>query len=178
MIGALGTLLAGALKAAAGLPWLRIARIAAPVLVISLLIGWALVTRTMLESTRVQRDAAIADVAEFRRLATDATVTAGPDGTRALLSVPDAKAALAGAFRDRDDARSQLRSISQRTTEAKTRSDDADAALTQAQARNAAAFEGAAPRIAALAAAKPTGKADEDAAAIAKDSGAPWEGWK
>ena len=82
------------------------------------------------------------------------------------------------AFRDRDDARSTLSHLSHDTAAAKVRETTADAALTRTQAANVKTFERAAPRIAELATAKPTGKPNEDAAAVDADSRAPWEAFR
>ena len=158
--------------------WLRIARVAAPLLAAALLLGLLLWTRGTLDRTRLQRDEAVADVVEFRRLATDATVTAAADGTRELLSIGDAKAALAGAVRDRDDARAALTRIDRETRATRTRAAASDAALVRAQSANAARYARAAPEIARLEAAEPTGSPQADAAAIEIDSKAAWEAWR
>ncbi len=159
-------------------PWLRIARVAAPIVVGLMLVGMLLWTRSMLASTRVQRDAAVTEVVEFRRLATDATVPPGAAGTRPLLSSVDAKAALVGAFRDRDDARAALTRIDRDTKAARVRAAGDDVALARAQAANAASLARAQPRIDELAAAVTTGSAAADAKAIDEDSRAAWEAWR
>lgn len=158
--------------------WLRIAKVALPIAAAALLLAALLWTRGTLARTLIERDAAVADVLAFRRLATDATVPTDAKGERPVLSTEDAKAALAGAFRDRDDARASLARVDRETKAARTRSIASDAALVGRQAANARAYARAAPRIAELQRDKPTGKPVEDAAAIEADSKAAWEAWR
>jgi hypothetical protein len=163
---------------AARVPWLKVLRVALPALAIALLAGALWWAHQVIERTRIERDAAVADVVEFRRLATDATVPPAADGTRPLLTTVDAKAALAGAFRDRDNARAELGRIDRDTKAARQRADRADAALAQEQAANRRRFDAAQGRIAALEAVKPSADAAADAAGIDDDSKAAWESWR
>lgn len=89
----------------AGWAWLRIAKVALPVLVGALAVALGWWAWSVYDRTRLERDVAVADVMEIRRTITEATVPPDKAGNRPLLSVADAKAALTGVVRDRDDAR-------------------------------------------------------------------------
>lgn len=162
----------------ARVPWLAIAKVAVPaaiVLGLSFALWWA---TGVIDRTRLERDAAVGDVLAFRRIVTDATVTAASDGERPLLSTGDAKTALAGALRDRDDARASLRRIDRDTKAAKVRGEAADTALVRTQAANLIRLGAAQARIDALESARPSPVAAENDAAIEDDSKAAWESWR
>lgn len=160
------------------LDWLRIAKVALPMLAAIVLVAMLASTRSLLATTRTERDAAVADVAEFRQMVAEATLPPDAVGARPMLSSADAKAALRGLGRDRDDARAALAMIDQEARAARARSAASDAELARAQAENLKRFERAAPMIARLEAAGPTGSVAADAAAIDDDSKAAWEAWR
>lgn len=160
------------------LSWINALISRAPWIVAGIAIAAFLVERQVVVVRTTERNAAVAEVVEFRRLATDATVPPAADGTRPLLSAGDAKAALAAAFRDRDDARASLTRVDREAKAARVRADAGDATLARTQAANARAFDRAAPVIARLEAARPTGSAFVDAIAIDDDSKAAWEAWR
>ena len=159
-------------------PWLKVAKVILPIFALMLLVGAALWARSAIERTRLERDAAVADVADFRRIVTDATVPPDAKGERPLLSIADAKGALAGVIRDRTDARTSLARVDRETKAAKVRADRADATLAQTQAANLRRLGAAQARIDELARARPSASAAENAAAIDDDSKAAWEAWR
>ncbi len=143
----------------------------APFIVLGILIAALLVQRQTVIRIAGERDRLVTVV-------TEATVPPDAKGRRKALTPDEALAAARGLARDRDDARGSLATISQRTVAAKKRDVAADTALVRTQAANVREFARVAPRIEALATAKPTGRPDTDAAAIDVDSRAAWEGWQ
>lgn len=170
--------MSGVVALAARSPWLKVAKIVLPILALALIAGAALWARGVIERTRLERDQAVADVADFRRIVTDATVPPDAKGERPLLSTADAKGALAGAIRDRDDARVTLARVDRETKAAKVRADRADATLAQTQAANLRRLGAAQTRIDQLERARPSASAAENEAAIDDDSRAAWEAWR
>lgn len=163
---------------AARVPWLKVAKWGGIVFAVVLVIGAGLWARGVIERTRLERDQAVADVADFRRIVTDATVPPGAKGERPLLSTADAKGALAGAIRDRDDARVTLARVDRETKAAKVRADRADANLAQTQAANLRRLGAAQTRIDELERGRSSASAAENEAAIEDDSRAAWEAWR
>lgn len=143
----------------------------APWVAAGVLLAAALVERVTIVRVTAERDRLVTVV-------TDATVPADARGDRKALTPDQALAAAAGLARDRDDARASLARVDADARASKARSDVADRALARTQTVNRREFAQAAPRIAALAAAKPAGDPDADAAAIERDSKAAWEGWR
>lgn len=109
---------------------------------------------------------------------TIATVQPDKNGQRKRLDPGAALAGIDGLVRDRDDARRSLDTISKETLAAKARADAADATLVQRQAENEKRLAGAQAEISRLRAVRSTGDAGKDAAQVAADSEAPWEGWR
>lgn len=163
---------------ASRVPWLKVAKVGLPIIAILMIVSAALWARRVIDVTRLERDQAVADVADFRRIVTDATMPPDSRGVRVLLSIADAKGALAGVIRDRTDARTSLARVDRETKAAKVRADRADAALAQAQAANLRRLGAAQARIDELSRARPAATAAENAAAIDDDSKAAWEAWR
>ena len=171
-------MIGAALTAAGRVGWLRVAKIVAPLVVVAGLAIALWYATVIIDRTRVERDAAVADISEFRRLVTDATVPPDAQGDRPLLTTEDAKAAFVGAIRDRDDARESLKRIDRDTKAAKVRADRADTTLATVQATNLRRLGAAQARIDQLERARPSAVPAENAAAIETDSKAAWESWR
>lgn len=136
------------------------------------LLAAALVERTTIVQVTGERDRLVTVVS-------DATLDPDAGGQRRPLTLAQALAYRRAARQlvSKRIASPLARPQEQKAASAR-RSLAADVALARAQAVNAVRFARAAPRIAALARAKPTGDADTDAAAVERDSRAPWESWQ
>lgn len=143
--------------------WPRLLK-AAPLIALGLLLAAMIVKVRVVV---VERDAARGERDVLVKAVTDATVEPDAKGARRPLTVAEAATAVPALARDRDDARGALATIGRRTTEARARDVQADKALATAQAGNARTFaRETAPRVAAVAAVRPTGEPARDAAAL------------
>lgn len=158
--------------------WLpRILKVA-PWIAVGLLLAAAVVQKREVIAQRERIVFVERERDRFVDAVTEATVPPDAQGQRARLTPDEALAAARGLARDRDDARAALARIDREARAARSRTTAADAYLRQVQGVNARAYARAAPEIARLEAARATGSAARDAAAIETDSKAAWEAWR
>ncbi len=109
---------------------------------------------------------------------TDATVLPDSKGKRKLLDAAAVPSAIAGLKRSYDSCHGAIDNANQLAALAKTRADNADAALANQLTLFQQTYSSAEKRIEALAGRKPEATPDLQCQAVTTDSRSAWEGWK